>query len=95
MKAKEQALKAYPKMSRITEPEGTLIGDGNAEKREGFVEGYTQAEKDIALTWQDIQRIIKIADQMVDEDEDGRLLTMSEEDYYKELLDRYMETKKE
>ena len=47
-RAEEQALKFYPKMSRITEPEGTLIGDGNAEKREGFVQGYEQAEKDIA-----------------------------------------------
>ena len=42
------------------------------------------------LTWQDIQRIVKVADQMVDEDEDGRLLTMSEEDYYKEVLARYV-----
>lgn len=42
------------------------------------------------LTWQDIQRIFKAADQMVDEDEDGRLLTMGEEDYYKEVLDRYV-----
>jgi hypothetical protein len=42
------------------------------------------------LTWQDIQRIIKIADQMVDDYEDGRLLTMSEEDYYKEVLARYV-----
>lgn len=42
------------------------------------------------LTWQDIRRIVKVADQMVDEDEDGRLLTMSEEDYYKEVLARYV-----
>ena len=46
-RAEEQALKAYPKMSRITEPEGTLIGDGNAEKREGFVKGYKQAKQDL------------------------------------------------
>ena len=46
--------------------------------------------KQMQLTWQDIQRIDKIAEQMVDEDEDGRLLTMSEEDYYKEVLDRYV-----
>ena len=46
--------------------------------------------KQMQLTWQDIQRIDKIAEQMVDEDEDGRLLTMSEEDYYKEVLARYV-----
>ena len=42
------------------------------------------------LTWQDIQRIVKITEQMVDEDDDGRLLTMSDEDYYKEVLARYV-----
>lgn len=46
------------------------------------------------LTWQDIQRIIKIADQMVDEDR-GKFMAMEDEDYYKEVLDRYMETNKE
>lgn len=46
-KAEEKALKAYPKMSRITELEGTLICDGNAEKREGFIEGYNQATEEI------------------------------------------------
>ena len=48
------------------------------------------AREEKQLTWQDIQRIVKVADQMVDEDEDGRLLTMSEEDYYKEVLARYV-----
>lgn len=43
----ELALKAYPKMSRITELEGTLIGDGNVDKREGFIEGYNQAKQDL------------------------------------------------
>ena len=47
------------------------------------------------LTWQDIQRIVKITEQMVDEDDDGRLLTMSDEDYYKEVLARYVETNKD
>lgn len=46
------------------------------------------------LTWQGIRCIVNIADQMVDEDEDGRLLTMSEEDYYKEVLARFIGTNK-
>ena len=46
------------------------------------------------LTWQDIQRIVKIADQIVDEDR-GKFMAMEDEDYYKEVLARYMETKKE
>ncbi len=41
------------------------------------------------LTWQDIQRIVKIADQMVDEDR-GKFMAMEDEDYYKEVLARYV-----
>ena len=64
-KAEEMALKAYPKMSRISEPHEAIpadnqshyIGDANAEKREGFINGYHQAEKDLELTWQDIAEL--------------------------------------
>ena len=41
------------------------------------------------FTWQDIQRIVKIADQMVDEDR-GKFMAMEDEDYYKEVLARYV-----
>ena len=41
------------------------------------------------LTWQDIQRIVKIADQIVDEDR-GKFMAMEDEDYYKEVLARYV-----
>ena len=55
--AEERALKAYPKMSRISEHHGVIpadnkshyLGDANAEKREGFIEGYHQAEKDLEI----------------------------------------------
>ena len=52
------------------------------------------AREEKQLTWQDIQRIVKIADQMVDEDR-GKFMAMEDEDYYKEVLARYMETKKD
>ena len=57
--------------------------------RGAVVKGYEQAEKDLELTWQDIQRIVKIADQMVDEDR-GKFMAMEDEDYYKEVLARYV-----
>ena len=41
------------------------------------------------LAWQDIQRIVKIADQIVDEDR-SKFMAMEDEDYYKEVLDRYV-----
>ena len=54
-KAEDKALEVYPKMSRITEHHGVIsadyeshyLGDANEEKREGFIEGYHQAEKDL------------------------------------------------
>ena len=60
----------------------------DASELEALLTEFAEKLKEPAskLTWQDIQRIVKVADQMVDEDEDGRLLTMSEEDYYKEVL---------
>ena len=41
------------------------------------------------LTWQDIQRIVKIADQIVDEDR-RKFMAMEDEDYYKDVLARYV-----
>lgn len=41
------------------------------------------------LTWQDIQRIVKVADQIVDEDR-RKFMAMEDEDYYKEVLARYV-----
>ena len=47
------------------------------------------AREEKQLTWQDIQRIVKIADQIVDEDR-GKFMAMEDEDYYKEVLDKYV-----
>ena len=66
-------------------------GDAERMAYTAFGDGFAFGVYVSKLTWQDIQRIDKIADQMVDEDEDGRLLTMSEEDYYKEVLARYVQ----
>lgn len=47
------------------------------------------AREEMKLTWQDIQRIVKIADHMVDEDR-RKFMAMEDEDYYKEVLARYV-----
>ena len=65
-------------------------GDAERMAYTAFGDGFAFGVYASRPTWQDIQHIVKVADQMVDEDEDGRLLTMSEEDYYKEVLDRYV-----
>lgn len=52
-KAEERALEAYPDM---TFPFTPL--DLNAYRREAFINGYEAAEKDLALTPEDIRKIV-------------------------------------
>ena len=47
------------------------------------------------LTWQDIRDIVKAADQIVDEDEDGKLITIGEQGYYQMVLDKWKENTRE
>lgn len=55
-RAEERALEAYP----YDYPERT-----------GFRQGYEQAEKDLALTWKDIDMILKISADMLDDRENS------------------------
>ena len=62
-RAESAALKAYPE--EITVAYGPLPGadgpcefDDNRPYRVGFIEGYEQAEKDLALAWEDIRKIV-------------------------------------
>ena len=65
--------------------------DGGEINREFYLEGYHQAEKDLALTWEDIRKILTYADFIelklmikgVEYDE-----TMQEK-YYEEILRRF------
>ena len=63
----------------------------DASELEALLTEFAEKLKEPAsrLTWQDIQHIVKIADQMVDEDR-GKFMTMEDEDYYKEVLARYV-----
>lgn len=45
------------------------------------------------LTWEDIRCIVKIADQIVDEDR-RKFMTMEDEDYCKEVLERYLSNRR-
>ena len=90
-KAEEAALKAYPT------PQGTTPSDNPWKKgrpwqdsdmnlmRIPYIKGYKQAEKDLALTWQDIQTIAKIFHNLV--------FTISAvdpvENIYEEVLKRF------
>ena len=64
-------------------------GDAERMAYTAFGDGFAFGVYASKLTWQDIQRIVKVADQMVDEDR-GKFMAMEDEDYYKEVLARYV-----
>ena len=69
-RAEERALEAYPELLS-----GSIFGplpvDLNKACREKFQEGYEQAEKDLGLTWKDIDIILKISADMLDDRENS------------------------
>lgn len=79
-RAEEAANKAYP-----TDENSAF----NYALKLGFIEGYDQAEKDLALTWQDIRRIVKIADAELGRHTQDELAEMGEEKYYEKILEKY------
>ena len=99
----EKALKVYPKMSRISEPHGVIpadnnshyLGDGNEEKREGFIVGYRQAEKDLELTGDDMHAIAIIEDKLIHELCLNDQELPNTQEFYEEVLKRFKETRNE
>ena len=63
--------------------------DVNKSMRDRYVKAYHQAEKDLALTWEDIEAIDQI---FTDVFKDGFDVTTYK--YYQEVLKRFKETKK-
>lgn len=58
--------------------------------RRGFVKGYEQAEKDLALTWEDIQTIDNI---VVDMARNTDWPLRGQEVFYTEVLNRFNKSK--
>ena len=59
----------------------------------GYNAGYKQAEKDLALTWEDMRKIIRIDEEMMD-DPEAHPEWMEEQPFYEEILKRYLEAQK-
>ena len=90
-KIEQMALEKYPKIIKMGHVEKHDI---NLLTRRGFVRGYQQAEKDLALTWKDIELIWNIFDEIANDDSMEDLLkTISEEEYYQEVLRRFNKQK--
>ena len=85
-RAEERALEAYPNEH--------FIDHTYAEMCRGFYEeGYEQAEEDLALTWEDMRKIIRIDEEMTD-DPEAHPEWMEEQPFYEEILKRYLEAKR-
>lgn len=96
-RAEEAALYAYPKKSAVSGV--SMLGNNNRDdfmfQRDIFREGYEQAEKDLALTWKDIQIIVEISDELVECMEVGIIepYLANEQTFYEEVLRRFNEAK--
>lgn len=94
-KAQERAFEAYPKLSVASVClDGTTPVDLNTGARKRFIEGYEQAEQDLALTWEDmktIEQIIATSD-WYDFEINDKLWS---KEFYEEVLKRFKETKNE
>lgn len=56
----------------------------------GFIEGYEQAEKDIELTWEDVQLLDHFVLELVREEKEGKDWGNGKE-FYTEVLKRFKE----
>ena len=84
-KAEERALERCPKSENLTEELR------NERKRAIFTEGYHQAEKDLELTWEDIELIVNI-DQDTN-NEESIIGVRKNEEHYQEVLKRFKDLK--
>ena len=95
-KSQERAMETYPveicgytvecRVGAKPEPQ-----DWNEERRKCFQEGYETAEKDLALTWEDIKEIQHLLDVVWSEQE--ITAPIDEDTIYKEALKRFKKTK--
>ena len=86
-RAEQKALEAYPDYP-------TMDGGYVAQRRprKVFIQGYEQAEKDLALTWEDIQTIDNI---VVDMAHNTDWPLRGQEVFYTEVLNRFNKSKEE
>ena len=81
-KAEERALEAYPVL--FSERKG--YDNTFKDRRESYIKGYHQAEKDLALTYDDICEIMEIREDVLEMD--------SYENLYEEILNRFLKEKR-
>ncbi len=86
-RAEERALEAYPDYPTM---DGGYVTQ--RKTRKVFIQGYEQAEKDLALTWEDIKEIQRLLDVVWSEQD--ITAPIDEDTIYTEVLKRFKEAKK-
>lgn len=81
-RAEEVANELFPR--HIDEPESFAEAVG----RQAVIDGYEQAEKDLALSWEDIKLIVDIAGNI-------KPCLRDEQTFHEEVLRRFNEAKKQ
>lgn len=92
-RAEEAALRAYPK--EIRDKNGIVIDIGHPQWiRDYYIHGYEQAEKDLALTWEDMAKIDTIILDVNNEFAVDYSKEISRQKFYEEVLERFNEQRK-
>ena len=86
-RAEEAAIKAYSHYTAESL-------DDVIKARKFFAKGYEQAEKDLTLTWEDVQLLDLYAMECQVEESNGRKFNSSQE-FFEEVLRRFNKTKNE
>ena len=90
-RAEQKAFAVYPRSEKYTTSQRMIIND----LRDGFIQGYEQAEKDLALTWEDAQLLYIITEKYMRElDKRIEAFPSSSQEVFEEILRRYKEAKK-
>lgn len=89
-KAKERAFEVYPRSEKYTTTQRLIIND----LRDGFIQGYEAAEKDLALTIQDLELLHTFLYAVKNNKHGAFTFTRLTDEQYAEVLKRYLETKK-
>ena len=97
-KAEEYAKKYYPRMWVNKTPTSMTKVDMNEAPRRAAMLAYKQAEKDLALTWEDMKLVIAAEGSIYDEHHGNSHEVFenypTEEAFYGEVLKRYNELKR-
>lgn len=100
-KAKQRAMEAYPpkftKQKRYSKRVQYEKIDVHQSVRTIYIKGYHQAEKDLELSWEDINIILNIENDILRECNSQKELVIETypkgEDYYGEILKRFKDFK--